>query len=170
MSLPIRENFIIACFFAEYTMLRVRGIIKQSERGKTGMITRTWHGLVPIEKASGFRAYLDRTGVQEARAIEGNLGAYVKEINQNAYTHFFLCTVWASWEDIARFAGNTGQSTHIRIGDGQQAQPAARSTIRSHFAGGARYYHDSRHGIIVAAHHRVDQPALWVLSCRHLPA
>ncbi len=70
------------------------------------MISRTWHGLVPLNKKDAFYKYLNETGVKEAVSIPGNLGAYVHVEDQGQYAHFFLCTVWSSWEDIVKFAGN----------------------------------------------------------------
>ena len=70
------------------------------------MISRTWHGMVPKEHADGFEGYLQRTGIKEAKEIAGNLGAYCIKIDQDDYAHFFLCTVWSSWADILRYAGN----------------------------------------------------------------
>jgi hypothetical protein len=70
------------------------------------MITRTWHGIVPIEKRNAFNEYLNETGVKESLIINGNLAAYVHIVEQNEYAHFFLCTVWSSWKDILLFAGS----------------------------------------------------------------
>ncbi len=69
------------------------------------MISRTWHGLVPLEKKAEFEVYLSETGVKEATLIKGNHGAYVHIEEQEGYAHFFLCTVWDSWEDVVEFAG-----------------------------------------------------------------
>lgn len=71
------------------------------------MISRTWHGLVPTEYANGFRLYLERTGIKEARELDGNIAAYCMQIEQGKYTHFFLCTIWSAWEAIIHYAGNT---------------------------------------------------------------
>ena len=71
------------------------------------MISRTWHGLVPLNKKEAFNKYLNETGVNEAVSIPGNLGAYVHVEEQDQYAHFFLCTVWSSWEDIVKFAGKS---------------------------------------------------------------
>lgn len=70
------------------------------------MISRTWHGIVPLNMKEKFEIYLNETGVREALAINGNLGAYVKVIDQFEYAHFFLCTIWTSWMDIVQFAGS----------------------------------------------------------------
>ncbi|MHB8064988.1 MAG: hypothetical protein ACYDG2_20595 [Ruminiclostridium sp.] len=70
------------------------------------MITRTWHGIVPIDNKYDFSAYLNETGVKESLAINGNLAAYVHIVEQNEYAHFFLCTIWSCWDDISLFAGS----------------------------------------------------------------
>lgn len=69
------------------------------------MISRTWHGAVPLEHESGFAEYLERTGVKEALELDGNLGAYVEKLRQGNYSHFFLCTVWKSWREVVLYAG-----------------------------------------------------------------
>ncbi|HBF36133.1 MAG TPA: hypothetical protein DDW50_02305 [Firmicutes bacterium] len=69
------------------------------------MITRTWHGIVPIQFKEGFELYLQKTGVSDTTAISGNLGAFVKIEEQGEYAHFFLCTIWDSMESIMAYAG-----------------------------------------------------------------
>ncbi|SHN66056.1 hypothetical protein [Desulfovibrio litoralis] len=71
------------------------------------MISRTWHGVVPVTQRNAFKEYLDQTGVKEAIEIDGNLGAYIQIADQNEYSHFFLCTIWNTWEDILLYAGKT---------------------------------------------------------------
>ncbi len=69
------------------------------------MISRTWHGIVPIQLKDEFAIYLDKTGVKDTISIKGNLGAFVKIIEQKEYAHFFLCTIWDSMESIISYAG-----------------------------------------------------------------
>ncbi len=69
------------------------------------MIARSWHGIVPREKADKFREYLLQTGVAETRAIPGNLGAYIHSQTQNEWEHFFMISYWENFESIYRFAG-----------------------------------------------------------------
>jgi heme-degrading monooxygenase HmoA len=76
------------------------------------MISRTWHGLVPIAHKNKFCEYLAQTGVKEAEAIPGNLGSYVQAVEQGEFCHLFLCTIWESWEDVILYAGS---SPHIAI-------------------------------------------------------
>ncbi|MEW4370283.1 hypothetical protein [Paenibacillus kandeliae] len=68
-------------------------------------ITRTWHGIVPLEQQEAFELHLHKTGVEHSQSIKGNLGAYIQIVQQGTYAHFFLCTVWSSWEAIRDFAG-----------------------------------------------------------------
>ena len=70
------------------------------------MISRTWHGIVPGAQRHRFAAHLAQTGVKEARALKGNRGVYVQVVEQDAFSHFFLCTLWDSWEDVVLYAGS----------------------------------------------------------------
>lgn len=69
------------------------------------MISRTWHGIVPMQFKDAFAVYLDKTGVKDTTSIQGNLGAFVKIIEQREYAHFFLCTIWDSMDSIISYAG-----------------------------------------------------------------
>ncbi|TRZ40113.1 hypothetical protein CEQ21_04010 [Niallia circulans] len=71
------------------------------------MISRTWHGIVPLEKKEAFADYLNKTGVEESKSLAGNLAAHVKIVEQDKYAHFFLCTIWSTWDAIHLFAGST---------------------------------------------------------------
>ena len=71
------------------------------------LISRTWHGTVPLEHGDAFAAYLEKTGVQGSRSIPGNAAAYVHRVEQDGHSHFFLCTLWFSWEAVRDFAGET---------------------------------------------------------------
>ncbi|PKM49092.1 MAG: hypothetical protein CVV02_17645 [Firmicutes bacterium HGW-Firmicutes-7] len=69
------------------------------------MIVRSWHGIVPLEKAEEFRKYLLNTGIKEAKAIDGNQGAYIYGKSQGQYEHFFMVSYWEDVESIKKFAG-----------------------------------------------------------------
>jgi heme-degrading monooxygenase HmoA len=69
------------------------------------LISRTWHGAVPLEHGDAFASYLEKTGIQGSRSIPGNAAAYVHRVEQDGYLHFFLCTMWFSWEAVRAFAG-----------------------------------------------------------------
>ena len=70
------------------------------------MISRTWHGVVPLDLKDGFKEYLNQTGVKDTKKINGNRGAYIKIVEQGEYAHFFLCTFWETIDDIIKYAGN----------------------------------------------------------------
>ena len=70
------------------------------------MISRTWHGIVPLEHKQSFKDYLNKTGVSYAMAIQGNRGAYVKIVEQNEWAHFFLCTIWETMDSVVEYAGS----------------------------------------------------------------
>ena len=42
------------------------------------MISRTWHGIVPIHMKDEFEKYEYETGVKDTTALKGNRGAYLK--------------------------------------------------------------------------------------------
>ncbi len=69
------------------------------------MIARTWHGVTPLSKAEEYLAYLNKTGIPEYRATEGNLGVYVLLRVEANQAHFLLLTLWESEEAIKKFAG-----------------------------------------------------------------
>lgn len=73
------------------------------------MIARSWHGIVPREKAAEFRKYLLQTGVAETKAIPGNLGAYIHSQSQGEWEHFFMISYWENFEVIHQFAGTNPQ-------------------------------------------------------------
>lgn len=83
------------------------------------MISRTWHGIVPVEHENGFAEHLSQTDVKAALEIKGNLGVYVKKVVQEEYCHFFLCTIWESWQDVIRFAGED-PTTALTYADDEQ--------------------------------------------------
>lgn len=76
------------------------------------MIVRTWHGIVPLEKAEGFRTYLLNTGIAESKALPGNRGAYIYSQSQDKFEHFWMVSYWDSIESIHSFAGS---NAHISV-------------------------------------------------------
>ena len=70
------------------------------------MIARTWHGITDASKADEYFNYLNKTGVTEYRATQGNLGVYVLRRIEGNKAHFLLLTLWESEEAIKRFAGS----------------------------------------------------------------
>jgi heme-degrading monooxygenase HmoA len=76
------------------------------------MIVRTWHGCVPLEHADGFAKHLQKTGIDHAKSIGGNCGAFVRRETQGTWEHFFLATYW---EDINAVKAFAGESYHVAV-------------------------------------------------------
>lgn len=69
------------------------------------MIARIWRGVTPESKNDEYYQYLLKTGVKNYRATEGNRGVYVLRRIKNSQAEFFLISLWDSFEDIKKFAG-----------------------------------------------------------------
>lgn len=69
------------------------------------MIARSWHGIVPIEKAEAFLSHLMKTGVAEAKDTPGNRGVFIHRQSQDRFEHFFMISYWDNMESIIKFAG-----------------------------------------------------------------
>jgi heme-degrading monooxygenase HmoA len=69
------------------------------------MIARLWHGITPKSKADDYVKYLNRTGVPDYRAVEGNRGVHVLRRIEGEQAHFLTLTFWDSVEAVKKFAG-----------------------------------------------------------------
>ena len=69
------------------------------------MIARIWHGITPTSKADEYAEYVNKTGVRDYRAVEGNLCVHVLRRIEGGQAHFLTLTFWDSVESIKKFAG-----------------------------------------------------------------
>jgi heme-degrading monooxygenase HmoA len=69
------------------------------------MIARIWHGVTAADKSDEYLAYLNKTGVPDYRATEGNQGVYVLRRTEGNKAHFLLLSLWQSRDAIVKFAG-----------------------------------------------------------------
>lgn len=69
------------------------------------MIARIWHGITPKSKADEYVEFLNRTGVPDYQATEGNLGVHVLCRVEGEQAHFLTLTFWESVDAIKVFAG-----------------------------------------------------------------
>jgi heme-degrading monooxygenase HmoA len=69
------------------------------------VIARIWHGVTPAGKADDYVDYLNRTGVPDYRATEGNRGVYVLRRIEGDRAHFLTLSLWESLDAIRGFAG-----------------------------------------------------------------
>ena len=76
------------------------------------MIARIWHGITPADKADDYYAFLQRTGVTDYQATDGNRSVYVLRRIDGDQAHFLLLTLWDSVEAIKRFAGEDYRKAH----------------------------------------------------------
>jgi heme-degrading monooxygenase HmoA len=75
-------------------------------RGVGGMIARTWRGWTRADEADAYVEYLQRTGIPEYRATEGNRAAYILRRNVGERTEFVTLTLWESLDAVRGFAGD----------------------------------------------------------------
>jgi len=69
------------------------------------MIARIWHGITPKSKADEYVEYLNRTGIPDYQATEGNRGVHVLRRIEGEQAHFLTLTFWDSVDAIKKFAG-----------------------------------------------------------------
>jgi heme-degrading monooxygenase HmoA len=69
------------------------------------MIARLWHGITPAGKADEYLEYLQKTGIADYRATEGNLSVQLLRRIEGEQAHFLIITLWESVEAIKKFAG-----------------------------------------------------------------
>lgn len=69
------------------------------------MIARIWHGVTPATKADEYVEYLNKTGLPDYAATEGNRGVYLLRNIEGDQAHFITLTFWDSRQAIEKFAG-----------------------------------------------------------------
>ncbi len=69
------------------------------------MIARIWHGVPPVSKADEYVEYLNKTGIPDYAATEGNRGVYLLRKIEGDQAHFITLTFWDSEQAIEKFAG-----------------------------------------------------------------
>ena len=76
------------------------------------MIARIWHGVVPASKADEYYIFLQKSGLADYQATEGNQGVKVLRRIEGDKAHFLLITFWDSMEAVKRFAGDDPEKAH----------------------------------------------------------
>jgi heme-degrading monooxygenase HmoA len=69
------------------------------------MVTRIWHGAVPIAKSDKYLGLMRTVAIPDYRAVPGNKGAYALRRINGEVAHFLMLTFWESEEAIRAFAG-----------------------------------------------------------------
>ncbi|MDX6467464.1 MAG: hypothetical protein QOI27_2504 [Gaiellaceae bacterium] len=70
------------------------------------MIARVWHGATLAEHADEYAAYLERTGMESARALPGNRGTLVLHHVRGDRAEFETILLFDSIDDIRAFASD----------------------------------------------------------------
>jgi heme-degrading monooxygenase HmoA len=69
------------------------------------VIARLWYGTTAADQADEYTAYLERTGLAEYQATEGNVGAFVLRRVAEEHAQFLVISLWEDMEAVKRFAG-----------------------------------------------------------------
>jgi heme-degrading monooxygenase HmoA len=70
------------------------------------VVARIWHGVTAAAKSGAYLDYLNKTGVPDYRATEGNLGVYVLRRIEDDQAHLLTVSFWESMDAIEGFAGS----------------------------------------------------------------
>ena len=70
------------------------------------MIARSWDGVTPAAQADEYADYVQRTGITDLVATDGNLGVYLLRRREGDRARFRVLSLWESMEGIRRFAGD----------------------------------------------------------------
>ena len=70
------------------------------------MIARSWDGTTPAAQADEYADYVQRTGVTDLAATDGNLGVYLLRRREGDRARFRVLSLWDSMEGVRRFAGD----------------------------------------------------------------
>lgn len=62
------------------------------------MISRTWHGMVPLKMRDGFKKYEYETGIKDTLALAGNCGAFLKLLNKATMLIFSYVQNGIRWQ------------------------------------------------------------------------
>jgi heme-degrading monooxygenase HmoA len=76
------------------------------------MIARIWRGVVRVEDADVYLAYLHETGVRDYTATPGNLSVTILQRDVDQGVEFTALTFWESMDAIRAFAGDQPEVAH----------------------------------------------------------
>jgi antibiotic biosynthesis monooxygenase (ABM) superfamily enzyme len=70
------------------------------------VIARVWRGATLAEDGDAYAAYLEETGMRNAREIPGSRGTLVLRRTRAGYAEFETILLFESMEDVKGFAGD----------------------------------------------------------------
>ncbi len=69
------------------------------------MIARVWRSATHAEDAEAYAGYLERSGLEAARALPGSRGTLVLRRLEDGRAEFVTVLLWESLDDVRAFAG-----------------------------------------------------------------
>jgi heme-degrading monooxygenase HmoA len=69
------------------------------------MIARVWRGWTAAGDADAYHEYVERSGLETARSVPGNRGAYALHRKDGDQAEFVTVILWDSLDAIRDFAG-----------------------------------------------------------------
>ena len=83
-----------------------------------GAVVRVWRGRVPLAHACAFHRHLIATGLHDAEALPGNLGALLLRRDEPRFASFTLLTLWENEAAIHQFvSGDDLEQARLYPGD-----------------------------------------------------
>jgi len=73
------------------------------------MIARSWDGCTTAAQADEYTEYIQRTGVADLAATEGNRGVWLLRRSEGDRVRFRVVSLWDSMDAVRRFAGDDAQ-------------------------------------------------------------
>jgi heme-degrading monooxygenase HmoA len=70
------------------------------------VIARVWRGATAVADEDAYADYIERSGMESARALPGNLGAYALHRPDGDRAEFVTVILWDSPDSIRAFAGD----------------------------------------------------------------
>ncbi len=93
------------------------------------MIARTWTCTCPPKHKNGFLDHLRKTGIHDASAVPGYMGAKVMQKSTSQKVEITLVTFWQSMKHIQDFAGSDVTRAKLYPGD-EQFEIAPDNTVK----------------------------------------
>jgi heme-degrading monooxygenase HmoA len=76
------------------------------------VVIREWRGWTNAADADEYERYVNDTGVDELRAVPGNLGVQMWRRTEGGRTEFVVVSTWDSRDSIRAFAGDDIDAAH----------------------------------------------------------
>jgi len=89
------------------------------------MIARSWDGCTTAAQADEYTEYIQRTGVADLAATEGNRGVWLLRRSEGDRVRFRVVSLWDSMDAVRRFAGDDAQKARYYPDDARISSPSS---------------------------------------------